>query len=52
MWIVRMPLASWLMFHQGLQTRGAWWSMCITAIIGGMMTMLLFRAGQWKKIKV
>ena len=52
MWIVRIPLASWLMFHQGLQTRGAWWSMCVTAIIGGMLTTALFQAGSWKKIRV
>ena len=52
MWMVRIPLAYWLMFHQNMQTRGAWWSMCITAIIGGFLTTALFQSGRWKKIKV
>ena len=52
MWIVRMPLAYWLMFPQHLQTQGAWWSMCLSAIIGGLMTAFLFQLGTWKSIKV
>ncbi len=52
MWIVRIPLAVWLMFNRDMQTRGAWWSMCISAIIGGLLTTALFQSGRWKKIKV
>lgn len=52
MWMVRIPLAVWLMFNRNMQSRGAWWSMCITAIIGGLLTTALFQSGRWKKIKV
>lgn len=52
MWIVRMPLAYWMIFRLNLQTRGAWWSMAVTTIVGGLMTAALFRSNRWKKIKV
>ncbi len=52
MWVVRLPLSYWLMFHCNLQTAGAWWAMCVTAILGGVITAALFQTGWWKKIKV
>lgn len=51
-WIVRLPLASWLMFTCRLQAHGAWLSMVYTTILGGLMTAALFRSGKWKKIRV
>jgi putative MATE family efflux protein len=50
--IVRMPLAYFLMFTLNLQTHGAWLSMAVTTIVGGLLTLFLFRAGTWKKLKV
>lgn len=52
MWVVRLPLSYWLMFHCDMQTTGAWWAMCVTAILGGVITAALFQTGWWKKIKV
>ena len=52
MWIVRLPLAYWLMFVLRLETHGAWLSMTVTTVIGGLMTLFLFRSGKWKKIRV
>lgn len=52
MWVLRLPLAYWLMFSCHLQSRGAWLSMMITTTVGGILTALLFRAGKWKRIKV
>jgi putative MATE family efflux protein len=52
MWIVRLPLAWLLMFTLHMQTLGAWYSMMATTILGGLMTLALFRSGKWKKIKV
>ena len=42
----------WLMFVLHLNAHGAWISMTATTIIGGLMTVALFRAGTWKRIKV
>ena len=50
--IVRMPLAYFLMFALNLQTHGAWISMAVTTIVGGILTLFLFRSGSWKRLKV
>jgi putative MATE family efflux protein len=52
MWIVRLPIAWWLMFGLHLNTHGAWLSMTFTTVIGGLMTVALFRTGKWKRTKV
>jgi Na+-driven multidrug efflux pump len=52
MWIARIPLGIWLMFTLHQHTHGAWLAMCVTTIVGGIMTAALFRSGAWKKIKV
>jgi putative MATE family efflux protein len=52
MWVLRMPLGYLLIFVLHLNTHGAWISMSITTIVGGLMTVVLFRAGTWKRIKV
>ncbi|HLK60856.1 MAG TPA: MATE family efflux transporter [Chthonomonadaceae bacterium] len=52
MWLVRLPLSWWLMFNLHLNAHGAWLSMSATTILGGLMTVVLFRAGTWKRIKV
>jgi putative MATE family efflux protein len=52
MWVVRMPVAWLLMFGLHMQTLGAWYSMTVTTILGGLMTLALFRSGKWKQIRV
>jgi putative MATE family efflux protein len=52
MWLVRMPLAYFLMFTLHQNTHGAWIAICATTIVGGFMTYGLFRSGAWKRIKV
>src|SRR5579871_6845916 len=52
MWIVRLPLAVWLMFTCHLEAKGAWYAMSLTTILGGLMTAALFQSGKWKRIKV
>ncbi|HZT42359.1 MAG TPA: MATE family efflux transporter [Chthonomonadaceae bacterium] len=52
MWIVRLPLAVWLMFTCHMEAQGAWYAMTITTILGGLMTAALFQSGKWKRIKV
>ncbi|HZP83258.1 MAG TPA: MATE family efflux transporter [Chthonomonadaceae bacterium] len=51
-WIVRLPLAEWLMFPLHLNARGAWLAMAITTVVGGILTVALFHSGKWKRIKV
>jgi Na+-driven multidrug efflux pump len=52
MWIFRLPLAWWLMFKLALNTHGAWYSMTMSTVVGGIMTVVLYRSGKWKKIRV
>lgn len=52
MWVIRMPLAIWLMFGLHQNSQGAWISMCVTTIVGGLMTLWLYKQGAWKKVKV
>ena len=52
MWVVRMPVAWWLMFPLHLNTHGAWLSMTTATTLGGLMSVALFRSGRWKQIKV
>jgi putative MATE family efflux protein len=52
MWVVRLPLTYFLMFPLRLYTHGAWFAMLITTVLGGLMTLQLFRSGRWKRIKV
>ena len=52
MWIVRMPLAYVLMFTLNQQAQGAWTSMCITTIVGGLLTLALYKQGAWKRVRV
>lgn len=52
MWVLRLPLAQFLMFTQNLQTRGAWLAMAVTTVVGGLMTAAMFRRGKWKKVTV
>ena len=52
MWAFRLPFGWFLMFPMKMQTHGAWVSMSLTVIIGGLMSVALFRTGSWKRIKV
>ncbi len=52
MWIVRLPIAYYLIFTRHLNARGAWISMCFSTVLGGLLTVLIFRAGRWKRSKV
>ncbi len=52
MWVFRLPFGWMLMYPLHMQTHGAWVSMSLSVIIGGLMSVALFRTGKWKKIKV
>lgn len=50
--VIRLPLAWFLMFHLNMQTHGAWYAMLATTVVGGLMSLALFRTGTWKRVKV
>lgn len=50
--ILRTSVANILMFRLQLHTHGAWLTMATTTIAGGLLTLLWFRMGRWKSIKV
>ncbi len=52
MWVARIPLGLFLMFTLHQNTHGAWVAMCLTTIVGGLLTAALFRSGAWKRIRV
>lgn len=51
-WVFRQPLAWLLALHFGYNTVGAWVAMAASTVLGGVMTILLFRSGSWKRVKV
>lgn len=52
MWVIRLPIAQYLMFNRGLNARGAWISMCFSTVIYAVVIALWFRSGRWKRARV
>ncbi len=52
LWGFRLPLAWLLIFHLHLGAAGAWWAMTVTTVLDGIIVLLLFKRGAWKKTKV
>ena len=52
MWCVRLPAAWLLMVAAGLQAHGAWIAMSGSTMVSGVLTLLYFRTGRWKKQRV
>lgn len=51
-WAFRLPLAWWLGLGLNMQAHGAWIAMAVSTIVGGFLTLGLFRSGKWKTAKV
>lgn len=49
MWGVRLPFAYLLAQHWHYGTRGAWWAMAASTILGGIAAYWLFKRGNWKR---
>ena len=52
MWVIRLPIAHYLIFTRGLNARGAWISMCFSTVIYAVLIALWFRSGRWKRARV
>ncbi|NLN78817.1 MAG: MATE family efflux transporter [Armatimonadetes bacterium] len=49
---VRLPLEWLLAIHLKMGASGAWWSMSITACLGGLLMAAWFKFGNWRETKV
>lgn len=52
MWFVRLPLAFLFAVGLSLGAVGAWWSMTISTLLGGLLMHLLFRSDRWLHVRV
>jgi len=51
-WLLEIPLAYLLAIKLGAKQPGVYWSIVIAESAAGMVAILLFRRGTWKKMKV
>ncbi len=51
-WVFRLPVAWLLALKLGYNTAGAWVAMSASTVLSGVLAILLFREGSWKRIKV
>ena len=51
-WMVQIPLALWLSFHAGLGPRGVYLAICSAETLLALVSVMLFRRGRWKTVKV
>lgn len=52
LWGVRIPLAWVLTFPMGLGAVGCWWALMGSQAVQGIIAMVQFRQGHWKKTQV
>jgi len=52
MWLIRIPLTHYLALHRGYGATGAWITMMVSTMLGGILIAFLFRWGRWKSVKV
>jgi len=52
MWLIRLPLASFLSFVAGWGATGVWTAMLVSMICQSAMMAWWFRRGRWKKLKL
>jgi putative MATE family efflux protein len=51
-WGLRIPLAYALAIGLGMHASGAWAAMAASTVVGGLVTVQLFRDGRWKRVRV
>lgn len=50
--LLRLPLAYVLLFPLALGPVAGWWAMSLTTVVQGICTVLLFRRGRWRHVRV
>lgn len=52
LWIIRLPL-TWLMaIYLGWGATGAWWAMSLSTILSGILSVIWFKWGTWRNVRV
>ena len=51
-WLLEIPLAYLLALKLGVQQAGVYWSILIAESTAGLVAIILFRRGTWKKMKI
>jgi putative MATE family efflux protein len=51
-WMLQLPLAWWLAQSSGLGPRGVYLAICIAESVLAVVSVVLFRRGRWKEVKV
>lgn len=49
LWLVRIPLAIYLSRYTALGSRGIWVAMAISMTLSGVMSLIYYRTGRWKR---
>lgn len=52
LWLVRVPLCALLALTFGYAARGVWFGISLTQVVQGVLSMIVFRQGKWKTVKV
>lgn len=52
MWMIRVPLAGFLTNTMQMGADGCWMAMASTQFVQGILSMILFGMGRWKRVKV
>jgi len=52
MWMIQVPLAFILPRFFGLGLNGVWWAVAVAFTVNGLLTLIWFQIGRWKKRKV
>jgi putative MATE family efflux protein len=51
-WVLQLPIAYFLSQHSTLGANGIWWSIPISNVITALITIAVYRKGDWKKKKL
>ncbi len=52
MWLFRLPLTYLVAVHMGYGVTAAWWTMCISMVMSGVVTSIIWAAGRWRTIQI
>jgi Na+-driven multidrug efflux pump len=51
-WMFQIPLAWWLAESMGLGPRGVYFGICTAESVLAVVSMIVFRRGNWKRVKI
>jgi putative MATE family efflux protein len=51
-WMIQIPLAWWLSHSAGYEARGVYFAICAAESLLAVVSVVLFRRGKWKEVKI